>query len=89
MNQHYFTSVPRLGNVALSRHAISRAKEFGLTDGKVHEILFKGEDTPDGLSTVLRDYQGYRLVVLMRPEPFRGSRLVKTIIKVQEQARAR
>ena len=45
-------------------------------------------DTPDGRSIVWRERDGLRLVILTNPTPNRGAKLVKTVYRVQAQAKA-
>lgn len=85
----YFTDVPGLGNVAVSRHAQDRAAEDGITEDAFARALERGKDRPDGLATLWREDGGVRLVIVRRPEPFRGAALVTTVYRVQKQATAR
>lgn len=89
--KHYYTDVPGLGNVALSRHAQSKADDEGFSEAAVSEALHNpiGEDIPDGMNVVFRDRGRLRLVVNKRPTPFRGAALVTTIIRLQPQAIAK
>lgn len=84
---HYYEDVPRFGNVALSRHAQLRAGEESITDRHVEETLMKGRDTPDGDAT-WREHKGVRLVII-KPTPWRGAYLVKTMFRVVRQAKIR
>jgi hypothetical protein len=79
--QPYFEKVPGLGPVAVSRHAQERAKDSGITEKQFEDALFKGDEIPDGMSEVFRDRNGIRVVILLKPEPFRGAVLVKTVFK--------
>ena len=45
-------------------------------------------DVPDGLDVVWRERDGLRLVILLDPTPNVGAKLVKTVYRVQDQARA-
>jgi hypothetical protein len=45
-------------------------------------------DTPDGQDILWRERDGLRLVILMNPTPNRGAKLVKTVYRVQAQAKA-
>ena len=87
--EHFWEDVPGLGNVAVSRHAQNQARKQGITEERFVQALFHGEQTPDGLGTVWREAGGVRLVILLRPQPFRGAKLVKTVFVVQGQERAR
>lgn len=85
--KHYYTNVPRLGNVALSRHAQARGSAEDITDVHVADVLMKGSDTPDGQAT-WREHRGVRLVIV-RPSPWNGAWLVTTMFRVERQAAAR
>lgn len=89
--KHYYTDVPGLGNVALSRHAQARAEEERFNDVMVSQALHSpiGADIPDGNNVVFRDRGPLRLVVNRRPQPFRGASLVTTIIRIKPQAKAK
>lgn len=86
--EHFWRNVPGLGHVAVSRHAQSRAHEQGITEEQFVAALFHGRDTPDGFEAVWRELGGLRLVILLRPEPFRGAKLVKTVYLVKAQKSA-
>lgn len=86
--KYYYEDVPRLGNIALSRHAQDRAADQSIGDEVVEEVLMNGKDTPDGMDTIWREHNGVRLVIIT-PTPFRGAKLVKTIYRVQGQAAAK
>jgi hypothetical protein len=45
-------------------------------------------DTPDGADIVWRERDGLRIVILTNPTPNRGAVLVKTVYRIEEQARA-
>jgi len=85
----YYATMPGLGNVAVSRHAQDQAAEHGVTEEVFQRVLERGTDRPDGLEVVWREEAGIRLVILLRPEPFRGAALVKTVYRVERQATAR
>lgn len=87
--RHYWPNVPGLGNVAFSRHALAKVGEAGLSEKQVTSALIEGIDVPDGIGVVRREKNGVRLVILEKPEPFKGAKLVKTIYFVEEQARAK
>ena len=76
-----------MGNVALSRHAQSRAERDGITEAMVLDVLLQGTDTPDGNST-WRELKGIRLVIV-EPTPFRGAQLVTTMYRVKPPLRVR
>ncbi len=86
--KHYYKNVPGLGNVALSRHAQDAARKHNVTDKMMADILENGENTSDGFDVILREMDGIRLVILRKPNPFRGAKLVKTLFRVEAQADA-
>lgn len=85
----YFTGVPALGNVAVSRHAQEKAAEDGITEEMFQRVLEHGKDRPDGLGTIWREAPGIRLVIVRRPDPFQGAALVTTAYRINRQATAR
>ena len=89
MRQHFYEDVPRLGHVAVSRHAQERLDEESVSVEAFEDALMKGKDVPDGSDVVWREKNGLRLVILLRPEPFRGARLVKTAFWIRPQERVR
>lgn len=56
-------------------------------DEHVVDTLVKGRDRPDGQAT-WREHKGIRLVII-RPTPWQGAWLVKTMFRVKRQARLR
>ncbi|HSE23822.1 MAG TPA: DUF4258 domain-containing protein [Pyrinomonadaceae bacterium] len=86
--KHYYENVPELGNVAVSRHAQDRIREDGITDKEFEDALFKGELIPDTHEASFRDLNRIRLVIIHRPEPFKGAKLIKTAFRIQAQKRA-
>jgi len=85
--QYYYEDVPGLGNVALSRHAQTKAEEQQITDRQVESVLYGGKSIPDG-DSIWRERKGIRLVIIT-PTPFRGAKLVKTMYRIEPQARVR
>lgn len=85
--KHYWADVPRLGNVAVSRHAQSKAEKEGLTEEVFEDILKNGKDTPDGQHTIWREKRGFRLVIIT-PTPFQGALLVKTLYRMKASWKA-
>jgi hypothetical protein len=45
-------------------------------------------DIPDGADILWRERDGLRIVVLTNPTPNTGAKLVKTVYRIEEQARA-
>jgi hypothetical protein len=87
-DKYYFEDVPGIGNVAVSRHAQERAESEGITNRAFEQVLEKGATVQEGAGVLWRELNGIRLVILTRPDPFRGAALVKTCFRVQEQAKA-
>lgn len=85
--KHYWPNIPRLGNVALSRHAQARAEEDHISEHAVEDVLLNGTDRPDGVDTTWRERNGVRLVIIT-PTPFQGAKLVKTMYRIKAQERA-
>ena len=46
-------------------------------------------DIPDGADILWRERDGLRIVILTNPTPNVGAKLVKTVYRIQVQARAR
>ena len=87
--KHYFPDVPGIGNVAVSRHAQERLAEDGVSEHEFEDALFNGETVPEGADTIWRQKDGVRLIILLKPTPFRGATLVKTAFRIEAQAKAR
>lgn len=89
--KHYYADVPRLGNVAVSRHAQDRMGEHGISQAMFESALLDpdGEDTLEPGGIRWRQKSGIRVVIIDRPEPFAGAKLVKTAMRVGEQERAK
>ena len=87
---HFYRDVPRLGNVAVSRHAQARAEEEGISQEAFDRVLLSPEtpDVPDGADILWRERDGIRLVILTNPTPNMGAKLVKTVYRVEAQAKA-
>lgn len=82
---HYFPNVPGLGNVAVSRHAQDRMREDKIAARDFEDVLVNGRQVPDGIGVIVREGLGIRIVILERPTPFRGAKLVKTVFRVNAQ----
>ena len=89
--EHYYPNVPRLGNVAVSRHAQAQMEKAGIPEATFRRALLEPTrpDVPDGNGVLLRERDGLRLVILTRPEPFVGAMLVKTVYRVKAQEGSR
>jgi hypothetical protein len=88
---HFYRNVPKLGNVAVSRHAQARAEEDGISQETFDKVLLEPiqPDIPDGTDILWRERDGIRLVILTNPVPNTGAKLVKTVYRVEAQAKAR
>ena len=87
--QHYFENVPQLGNVAVSRHAQEKMLQDRISERDFVFVLQAGRITPDGPEVVWREGRGIRIVILLKPEPFRGAKLAVSVYRVQMQERAK
>ena len=87
---HFYRDVPRLGNVAVSRHAQQRAEEDGISQDAFDRVLLTPiqPDVEEGADILWRERDGIRLVILTKPTPYAGAMLVKTVYRVEAQARA-
>ena len=72
--KHYYENVPGLGNVAVSRHALSQMFEVGISQEAFDRALLDPTqpNTPDGPDIVWRERDGLRLVILTNPDPEPG-----------------
>ena len=86
--KHYYPDVPGIGNVAVSRHAQDRLAEDGISEREFEAVLLRGDSVPEGQDILWRQKDGIRLVILLKPEPFRGATLVKTAYRIELQAKA-
>jgi hypothetical protein len=88
---HFYRNVPKLGNVAVSRHAQARAEEDGISQETFDKVLLEPiqPDIPDGADILWRERDGIRLVILTSPVPNTGAKLVKTVYRIEAQAKAR
>ena len=89
--KHFYRDVPRLGNVAVSRHAQSRMEADGITQEAFDRTLLEPTrpDVPDGMDILWRERDGLRIVIITNPTPNTGAKLVKTVYRVERQAKAR
>jgi hypothetical protein len=87
---HFYRNVPRLGNVAVSRHAQSQMINAGITQEAFDKALLQPTraDVSDGVEVLWRERDGLRIVILTNPTPNMGAKLVKTVYRVERQARA-
>lgn len=87
--KHYYADVPDLGNVAVSRHAQERIRADRIAEATFEEVLFRGEMIAEGFEVVIRRGSGIQIVILLKPKPFAGAKLVKTVFKTGAQANAK
>ena len=85
--KHYYPDVPGIGNVAVSRHAQDRLAEDGISEREFEAVLLRGDSVPEGQDILWRQKDGIRLVILLKPEPFRGATLVKTAYRIEPKPR--
>src|SRR4051812_36324215 len=78
--KHFYENVPRLGNVAVSRHAQAQMIEAGISQEAFDRVLLEPTrpDIPDGADILWRERDGLRLVILINPTPNRGAKLIST-----------
>ena len=88
--KHFYRDVPRLGNVAVSRHAQARMEADGISQEVFDKALFEPThpDVPDGMDILWRERNGLRIVIITNPTPNTGAKLVMTVYRVQNQASA-
>jgi hypothetical protein len=77
--KHYFPDVPGIGNVAVSRHAQARLAEDNISERVFERVLMRGDSILEGHDVMIRQGEGIRIVILLKPTPFRGATLVKSI----------
>lgn len=89
--KHFYQDVPRLGNVAVSRHAQARMQQEKISEALFNRVLLEPTkpDIPDGQGVLWREREGVRLIILLKPVPDRGAKLIKTIYRTQGQENAR
>jgi hypothetical protein len=82
--KHFYENVPKLGNVAVSRHAQARMMTDGISQEAFDKALLSpaGPDIPDGMDVLWRQREGVRIVILTKPVPDVGAKLVKTVYRV-------
>ena len=88
---HFYCNVPKLGNVAVSRHAQKRMEEDKISHEAFEHVLLAPvkQDIRDGTDILWRERDGIRIVILENPTPASGAKLVKTVYRIEEQAKAR
>ena len=88
---HFYRNVPKLGHVAVSRHAQKRMEEDNISEEAFARVLLAPvkPDIKDAADIVWRERDGIRIVILENPTPPSGAKLVKTVYRVEAQAKAR
>ena len=88
---HFYRNVPKLGHVAVSRHAQTRMEEDNISEEAFARVLLTPvkPDIKDGADILWRERDGIRIVILENPTPPSGAKLVKTVYRVEAQAKAR
>jgi len=81
--------IPGVGDVELSRHAVNRVTADKIPENVFWEVLMRGEVIHEGPDIVWKTGKGIRIVILMRPSPYRGRALVKTAFKLKPSERVR
>lgn len=86
---HFYREVPKLGNVAVSRHAQGEMDAEGIRQEDFERVLMNPlrADVPDGQAVVWRERDGLRIVIHTDPTPNTGAKLVLTVYKVESQAK--
>ncbi len=89
--EHFYRDVPRLGNVVVSRHAQARIQEQNIPEEIFRKTLLTPSkpDIPDTEGVVWRESNGLRIVIITKPVPDRGAKLIKTVYRIQQNAVAR
>jgi hypothetical protein len=64
--KHFYRDVPRLGNVAVSRHAQARMGTDGISQAVFDKTLFEPTrpDVPHGMDILWRERNGLRIVII-------------------------
>lgn len=85
--EHFYRNVPKLGNVAISRHAQKTMEQNAIPEDIFRRVLLEPirPDIPDGMDIIWRERDGIRIVILMNPTPNLGARLVKTVYRLKAQ----
>ena len=88
---YFYRNVPKLGNVAVSRHAQKRMEEDQIPQEAFERVLLTPvkQDIRDGADILWRERDGIRIVILENPVPPTGAKLVKTVYRIQAQAKAK
>jgi len=87
---HFYRNVAGLGHVAVSRHAQRQMDENGIPQAAFERALLSPTkpDIREGADIIWRERDGIRIVILENPDPPTGAKLVKTVYRIEAQARA-
>jgi hypothetical protein len=88
---HFYRNVAKLGHVAVSRHAQKRMEEDNISQEAFERALLTPvkPDVREGADILWRERDGIRIVILENPTPPSGAKLVKTVYRIEAQAKAR
>jgi hypothetical protein len=88
---HFYRDVPKLGHVAVSRHAQKRMEEDNISQEAFERVLLTPvkPDVREGADILWRERDGIRIVILENPTPPTGTKLVKTVYHIEAPAKAR
>jgi hypothetical protein len=86
---NFYRDVPKLGHVAVSRHAQKRMRDGSISQEAFERVLLTPvtPDIRDGADIVWRERDGIRIVILEKPTPPGGAKLVKTVYRIEAQER--
>jgi hypothetical protein len=88
---HFYRNGPKLGHVAVSRHAQKRMEEDNISQEAFERVLLTPvkPDVREGADILWRERDGIRIVLLENPTPPSGAKLAKTVYRIDAQAKAR
>ena len=77
--------------MAVSRHAQKRMEESNIYQEAFERVLLTPvkPDVREGADILWRERDGIRIVILESPTPPTGAKLVKTVYRIEAQAKAR
>ena len=85
--KHFYRDISGLGNVAVGRHAQERMLNAKISEATFERVLRSGSDTQIGTDVMWRQKGGLRIVILNNPTPNVGTKLVKTVYRVNAPTR--
>jgi hypothetical protein len=88
---HFYRDVPGLGHVAVSRHAQDNCVTHSISEEDFEKTLLTPlqPDVSEANGVLWREREGVRLIIIEKPTPFRGAKLVASVFRVQQQSRAK